>query len=118
MIRLITCIRKKKDMSQSEFREYWDSPDFLEIIDKTIDVLKPVRYARNLTLQVEANVDIMASRGSDEPYDAIIEWWWDSAVQLAPLTGTAQAQGLILDIRTFQSQFVDFERSPSFFTEA
>jgi hypothetical protein len=60
----------------------------------------------------------MESRGSDEPYDGIIEWWWQSATQLAPLLDTPQAQSLILEIQAYQKQFADFDWSPSFFTEA
>lgn len=118
MIRLITCVRKKKDMPYEEFRRYWESPAFSALMDKAVDVLKPVRHAWSLTLKVGANIKLMESRGSDEPFDGIIEWWWESAVQLAPLLNTPQAQGVILEIRTLQSQFVDFESSPSFFTES
>jgi len=118
MIRLITCIRKKKEMSYQEFRRCWEDPAFSELINKAVEVLKPVRHARNLSLQVGANIRIMESRGSDEPYEGIIEWWWESATQLAPLLDTPQAQGIILELRAFQAQFVDFASSPSFFTEA
>ena len=118
MIRLITCVRKKNHMPYEEFRRHWESPVFSELMDKAVDVLKPVRHARKLSLQVGANIKLMESRGSVEPYDGIIEWWWESAAQLAPLLDTSPAQGVILEIRAFQSQFVNFESSPSFFTEA
>jgi len=118
MIRLITCVRKKKDISYQEFRQYWESPPFAELMDKAVNTLRPVRHARCLSLQVGANIRIMESRGSNEPYDGIIEWWWESAVQLAPLLDLPQSQDVIHEIRAFQLQFVDFESSPSFFTEA
>jgi len=118
MIRLITCIRKKKDMSYQDFRQNWESPAFSELMGKAVAVLRPARHAHNLSLQVGANIKIMESRGSDEPYEGIIEWWWESAAQLEPLLDTPQAQGVILEMRAFQEQFVDFSSSPSFFTEA
>lgn len=118
MIRLITCVRKKKGMSYQEFRQHWESTAFSELMDKAVAVLRPLRHARSLSLQVGANIRLMESRGSDEPYDGIIEWWWESAAQLAPLLDTPQAQGMILEMRVYQAQFVDFASSPSFFTEA
>ena len=118
MIRLITCVRKKKSMSYQDFRQYWESSAFSELMDKAVAVLKPNRHDRNLSLQVGANVKLMESRGSEEPYEGVIEWWWESAAQLGPLLDTPQAQGLILEMRAFQEQFVDFASSPSFFTEA
>jgi hypothetical protein len=105
-------------MSHEEFRRHWESPAFSEIMDKAVKVLGPVRHARSLSLQVGANIRIMESRGSDEPYDGIIEWWWESAARLAPLLDTPQAREVIREVRAFQSQFVDFEASPSFFTGA
>lgn len=118
MIRLITCLRRKESISHQEFRKYWDDATFAGLMDKAATVLKPVKHARCLSLQVGANIKIMESRGSDEPYDGIIEWWWESATQLAPLLNTSQAQSLILEIQAYQKQFADFDRSPSFFTEA
>jgi hypothetical protein len=105
-------------MSYQEFRRHWDSPAFSELMERAVDALHPSRHARNLSLQVGANIRIMESRGSDEPYDGIIEWWWESAAQLAPLLDTTRAQEAIREITAFQAQFVDFGSSPSFFTEA
>lgn len=118
MIRLITCVRRKKEISHGEFRRFWESSEFSELMKKIADTIKPVRHARSLSLQVGANIRIMESRGSDEPYDGIMEWWWESASQLAPLLDSPQSQGVILEMRAFQAQFVDFGASPSFFTEA
>ena len=63
MIRLITCVRKKKSVSYQEFRRCWEDPVFSELINKAVEVLKPIRYARNLSLQVGANIRIMVVAG-------------------------------------------------------
>lgn len=118
MIRLITCVRKKQELSYQEFRRFWESPEFSDLMKKIADAIKPVRHARSLSLQVGANIRIMESRGSDEPFDGIIEWWWESAAQLAPMLDTPRAQEIIREVAAFQAPFVDFGSSPSFFTEA
>lgn len=58
--------------------------------------LSDEKFARSLSLQVGANIRIMKSRGSDEPYDGIMEWWRESASQLAPLLDSPQSQRVIL----------------------
>ena len=118
MIRLITCIKRKKDISPKKFRDYWNDPQFEILFDRLVSVLEPFRISRKLTLQVGANVRIMQARKSKEPYDAVIEWWFENASQLAPLLGTPEAKAAINEMMKYQSQFVDFNLSPAFFTEA
>jgi hypothetical protein len=117
MIRLITCIKRKKDISPKKFREYWNDPQFEVLLDKLVTLLEPFRISRKLTLQVSANVRIMQARKSLQPYDAIIEWWFESATQLAPFLATPEARAGLKELMKYERQFVDFEQSPSFFTE-
>lgn len=118
MIRLITCIRKKEGMSQDQFRKHWSDPQFLDCFDRLASILKPMRHSRSLTLQIPVNETLMKSRGSDQPYDAIVEWWWHSAGDLGGALDTAEAQAALLELQAYQGLFIDFESSPSFFTEA
>jgi len=118
MIRLITCIKRKKDISPKEFRDYWNNPQFEILFDRLVSFLEPVRLSRKLTLQVSTNVRIMQARKSLRPYDAIIEWWFENAGRLAPLLETPEARASIREMMKYQSLFVDFKQSPSFFTEA
>lgn len=118
MIRLITCIKRKKDISPKKFRDYWNDPQFEILFNRLVSILEPFRLSRKLTLQVSANVRIMQARKSLQPYDAIIEWWFENANQLAPLLTTPEAQASLKEMMKYQSLFVDFKQSPSFFTEA
>jgi hypothetical protein len=118
MIRLITCIKRKKDISPKEFRSFWNKREFEILFDRLVSLLEPARISRKLTLQVSANVRIMQARKSLQPYDAIIEWWFESAVRLAPLLESPEARASLKEMMKYQSQFVDFKQSPSFFTEA
>jgi hypothetical protein len=117
LIRLITCIKRKKDISSKKFREYWNDPEFEILFDKLVTLIEPFRISRKLTLQVGANIRIMQAKKTKEPYDAVIEWWFESANQLAPLLATPEAHTALKELMKYQSQFVDFKMSPSFFTE-
>jgi hypothetical protein len=118
MIRLITCIKRKTDITPRKFRGYWDDPQFEILLDNLVSLLEPFRISRKLTLQVSANIRIMQARKSKEPYDAVIEWWFESASQLAPLLSRPEAHAALKEMMKYQSQFVDIAKSPSFFTEA
>ncbi len=118
MIRFITCIKRKKGISQNKFREYWNDPQFEALLDNLISLLEPFRISRKLTLQVSANTKIMQAKKTHEPYDAVIEWWFESASQLAPLLAKPESHAALKEMMKYQSQFVDFTGSPSFFTEA
>jgi hypothetical protein len=118
MIRLIICIKKKKGVSFKKFREYWNSPEFENIMDRLAALLELSRVSRKLTLQVSANIRIMQAMKTTEPYDAVIEWWFESANHLAPLLAKPEAHTALKELVKYQSRFIDFTISPSFFTEA
>ena len=117
MIRLVTCIKRKKEITPKKFRDYWNDPHFEILLDNLVSLLEPFRISRKLTLQVSANIRIMQARKT-EPYDAVIEWWFESASQLAPLLARPEAHAALKAMMKYQSQFVDIAQSPSFFTEA
>ena len=118
MIRLITCIKRKKEITPKKFRDYWNDPQFEILLDNLVSLLEPFRVARKLTLQVSANMRIMQARKTQEPYDAVIEWWFESASQLAPLLAKPEAHAALKEMFKYQNQFIDLSKSPSFFTEA
>jgi hypothetical protein len=118
MIRLITCVKRKTDITPRKFRDYWNDPQFEILLDNLASLLEPFRISRKLTLQVGANIRIMQARKSKEPYDAVIEWWFESASQLAPLLAKPEAHAALKEMMKYQSQFIDLSQSPSFFTEA
>jgi hypothetical protein len=118
MIRLITCVKRKKGISSEEFRNFWNDPQFEILFDRLVSLLQPLKLSRKRTLQVSANITIMQAKKTKEPYDAIIEWWFESASKLAPLLETPVAHTALKEMMKYQDQFVDLQMSPSFFTEA
>ena len=117
MIRYINCFRKKAGVSAEEFREYWNGSEYNELIEKIAAFYQAERYAKNLTLQVEMGQKLINDRGMSEPYDGIIEYYWDSAHQLSSLYESPEAQALGGQIGKYQSEFIDLSRSTAFFTE-
>ena len=117
MIRYINCFRKKPDVSAEEFREYWNGAEYNELIAKIAAFYQAVHYAKNLTLKVEMGQKLLSDRGLSEPYDGIIEYYWDNAHQLSTLYESPEAQALGAQMEKYQNDFIDLSRSTAFFTE-
>lgn len=117
MIRYINCFRKKSGISEQEFREYWCSPEYNELIEKLADFYAVARYTKNLALKVEMGQRLISDRGMDEPYDGIIEYYWDNAHQLSALYETPEARALTEQVGQYQDKFIDLSRSTAFFSD-
>ncbi|MGD2055637.1 MAG: EthD domain-containing protein [Gammaproteobacteria bacterium] len=118
MIRLLTCLKRRPDVSLEEFREYWHDERFDALIGQFAEFTRAERYAKNLTLTVEANQLMMQDRGLAEPFDGILEYWWHDAHNFEAMYNSERRQILTVDMQDFQANFVDFHSSVSFFTES
>ena len=117
MIRHIKCIRKNPDLSDEEFRTFWNAPEYEDLNQQLVTLTKSIRHTRNLALKVAATQRIIADREFIDPFDAVIEVWWEAASQLMELYDTPEAQQLRKIISDYENQFIDTSRSTAFFTE-
>jgi hypothetical protein len=118
MIRLITCVKKRDDVSPEQFRRYWRDPRFSDLVERMQALFGAKRSAMNVTLDVEANVRLQELRGTREPYDGVLEYWWDHAGAVLETAETAEAKALMEEMKAYQQQFIDFGASTAFFTDA
>ena len=116
MIRYIYCIRKKQDISPEEFRTYWNSTEYKELLKRVASYYQAVRYSQNLALKVEMGEMLISKNGLSEPYDATIELFWENANNLTALYDNEEAQVLAKQLQGFQSEFIDASHSTVFFT--
>jgi hypothetical protein len=118
MIRFINCMKRRPEMSVEQFRQFWNSAEFDNLIRQNVALSGAKRYSKNATLVVEANTLIRERRGSSEPFDGVLEYWWDNAAHLTEMLNSPQYQALIQKMLTYQQQFIDVANSSGFFTEA
>ena len=116
MIRFINCVRRQKDISVDEFRRYWNSPGFEYLFERLFIIVQPKRFAKNLTLQVSANEQIRQERGSGEPFDGTLEYWWHDASELLEKYDAPEAQEIRREMLDYQQQFIDTPNCRAFFT--
>ena len=118
MIRFINCVRKRSDISSEQFRQCWNDPKFDAIVGRVVEYTGATGHTKNLTLMVSANNLMRERRAFGEPFDGVLEYWWDDASQLHSVLNSPQCDVLMKSMLEFQKQFVDLEKSCAFFTEA
>jgi hypothetical protein len=117
MIRYINCVRRRQDISVEEFRRYWNSPEFEALFRRVCEIVQPLRFAKNLTLQVAANAKIQDERGLGDPFDATVEMWWQNAGELLDKFESPEALDIRQEMLDYQEQFIDIQGCRAFFSD-
>ena len=118
MIRFVHCVKRRPDISVEDFRRYWSSQKFTDMLTELGTITGAVRVRKNLTLLIDMNLELMRQRGSDEPYDGILEAWWDNARVFGDDHPNAEKmESFLQEMEVYQQQFIDFSQSRRFFTE-
>jgi hypothetical protein len=63
------------------------------------------------------NTLVKETRGTRDPYDGVLEYWWDNAAHLVERTESPEGRALTGEMLAFQRQFVDLTSSTAFFVE-
>lgn len=118
MIRLLRCIKKRHDISDMDFRHFWDASEYASTFEAYMNVSEGISYQKNLVLKIDLNEDIQMIRGTQAPYDGVIELFWPSAKNAAALVNTPEGRALVEKLAAYENQFVDFSRSSISLTES
>jgi uncharacterized protein (TIGR02118 family) len=117
MIKLVYVVRKRADISEKEFHEYW-LKQHGPLVRGFAKSIRAKKYVQSHNVFEDAGRQIRATRpGMTETYDGITEVWWDSLEDFSSggaVKGGAEAARALLED---ESKFVDFERSSIFLTE-
>lgn len=117
MIRLVHCVKRHPDLPVADFRKYWNSSRFSTLLAHMAELSGARRTQQSLTLLIDINLQLMQERKSEEPFDAMLEIWWENARELELRIESPQMQQLLDEMEAYQRQFIDFSRSRRFFTE-
>jgi hypothetical protein len=117
MIRFVHCIRRRSEVSLDDFRSFLASDTFDRLLADLAVETGAVRWSKTVALAIAANVELMAERGSDEPFDAVLEVWWRSARELEASLASPPVRELLAKMQAAQAAYVDFHRSVRFFTD-
>ena len=113
MIRFIQCVRRKPGMSVEEFRRHWTG--YIETFTELSEMLGAKRIACSFSLSIRLNDTIRELRGTQEPFDAVLEIWWEHGAQLTELSERPEIDSAISRTRELQAEFIDVPTSSFFF---
>ena len=116
MVRMIYCIMRREDVSLRNFRTFFNG-EHKELVCQAAKHLKSVKFSQCLTLMVERNFLVMVRRGTEMPYDAVVELWWENAAEFDRIMETDAALKKTEELFTKSGRYIDFSKSRIFFTE-
>ncbi len=118
VVKLVYCVRKRADMSDEDFRDYW--------LDRHGALVRGLwekgtfpgmlKYVQSHT-DLDASESVRSSRGAKPPYDGITEVWMDASLpgsdDATVRAASAEAGKILLED---ESTFIDFANSAVFVT--
>lgn len=116
MIRMVYCITRHPDVEPAEFRRFWEG-EHASLVAQVAEALGAKRHAQALTLDVARNRRIMELRGTGEPFDGIVEFWFDNARELEAMLDSDQRPAVLEQMVETDRRYFDFAASRAFFTE-
>ncbi len=116
MFRLMHCVRKRENVSEVEFRRRWATDEFDALISEAALLFNVCNYKKSLYLHVVLNDELRSEAGGEQPYDAVIEYWWKDKKDY-PSLDSPITQKWIDKLEAYQEAFIDSDRSCLFFTD-
>lgn len=118
MLKYIYTIRKRKDISDYEFRQNWQDETFRELFRKAVSILGGAQLTMSLVLDIEYNRRMNEVRDCEvEPFDALVEYLFPNAASLNERSQSEEFQRVFNELERYQESFVDFKRSSRFFVD-
>lgn len=116
MVKLVFVIRRLPHLTRREFQRYW-----LEkhgpLARRLLPLLGAKRYVQSHTLETPFDDLLRQSRGGGEPYDGLVEVWFDSLQDLESAFGTAEGARASEELLSDERRFIDLSRSSLWFAE-
>ncbi len=116
MITIVFCVRKRPEMSVEEFRRFWWE-EHGPFVNKRAAALRMKRYVQMPRLLEPGFDSVATARGAPEPYDGIATVSWESLDDLKFTFTDRDAKRAARELLEDERRFIDFSRSPIFFTE-
>jgi hypothetical protein len=114
MIKFIQCIRAKPGLSVEAFRERFS--EYGERVRPLAAAAKAEKVSLREVLQIDQNLDVKAARGTEDPYDGVLELTWGRGTDVVSYLAQPAAKEAIETLRAYQEEFIDLSRSSFFFT--
>ena len=116
MVKLVFALRRRPEMSRSEFQRYWRE-QHAPLVRSHTEALAIRRYVQVHTLPEETQAMLRASREAPEEYDGVAELWYDSLDAIVAAVGTDAGRAASLALLEDERRFIAHKSSPLWFGE-
>ena len=116
MVKMIFAIRRLPHLSPEVFHRYWRE-NHGRLARKNLPALRVKRYVQTHTIDTPFNEVLRESRGGGEPYDGVVELWWDSIEDLEAAFATTEGVKASRELLEDEKRFIDLPRSSMWFAE-
>jgi hypothetical protein len=113
MIKHVQCLRRHPDLSPADFRRHWE--EYKVLWQSLAEHVAAIRVSFSTTLTVEANDRIVMARGTEEPFDGLVETWAHDAHDLEERLASPAQRALQRELFSKQHEFLDLPRCCIFF---
>lgn len=117
MYKVFFCLTRRSDLTREQFLEHWQGVH-ARIARRGANALGAVKYVQNHTLSLPVNDALQASRGAPEPFDGVVELWFESIGDVTSTFHETDARAAIKALLLDEPNFIDLGASPIFLTEA
>ena len=114
MIKFVQCMRRHPDLSPADFRLHWE--EYKPLWEAFARSIGAVRVSFSTTLAIEANQRLSLDRGTEEPFDGLVETWVEDAHDLDDRLASPELEAPQRELFTRQHAFLDLGRCCFFFT--
>ena len=114
MVKLVFCIHRQPHLTHEEFLRYWlDEHGRLAI--SLVKDLRVRRYVQLHTIETPLNDLFAAPRQALDPFDGIVELWFDSLEVVEEMIATRPGRRAGKLLLEDERNFIDLDRSHIFF---
>lgn len=116
MVKLVYCLKKRSDLSDEEFHDYWLNKH-APLVREQAPALKIKRYSQFHTMPLELHEAVKEARGLGDYYDGTAELWWESLDALLGAYSSPEGMEANAILGEDEARFIDFAGSCMFLTE-
>jgi hypothetical protein len=117
MIKLVYIVRKRADISEKDFHEYWLKKHG-PLVRGFAKSMRAKKYVQSHTVHEDAGKQIRDTRPKmKETCDGITEVWWDTLEDFSGGSAVQERAEAARALLEDESKFIDFEHSSIFLTE-
>lgn len=116
MIKMMFGIKRLPHLTAEEFHIYWKEKHGV-LAKKLLPGLHAVKYIQSHTLDLPVSEDPRGLQGMKEPFDGVVEIWWESIDVLMGTTQTLEGKKAHEALIEDEKIFIDFSRSAMWFVQ-